>query len=109
LIEFENNAIKTRQLEQLRRGEIITEQEVKELCTKAREILIEESNVQRVDAPVTVNIHYIYFIYKIHNVINPDLLILISKTSNRFVEIFMVIIIFNLDFRRVENSTIFKN
>ncbi|KAG1133596.1 hypothetical protein G6F42_001273 [Rhizopus arrhizus] len=42
-----------RQLEQLRRGEIITEQEVKELCTKAREILIEESNVQRVDAPVT--------------------------------------------------------
>ncbi|GAN04813.1 Ser/Thr protein phosphatase 4 catalytic subunit [Mucor ambiguus] len=45
-----------RQLEQLRRGEIITEQEVKELCTKAREILIEESNVQRVDAPVTVNI-----------------------------------------------------
>lgn len=44
-----------RQLEQLRRGEIITEQEVKELCTKAREILIEESNVQRVDAPVTVN------------------------------------------------------
>ncbi|CAO0801421.1 unnamed protein product [Mucor circinelloides] len=43
-----------RQLEQLRRGEIITEQEVKELCTKAREILIEESNVQRVDAPVTI-------------------------------------------------------
>lgn len=47
-----------RQLEQLRRGEIITEQEVKELCTKAREILIEESNVQRVDAPVTVNTCY---------------------------------------------------
>jgi hypothetical protein len=50
------NAI--RQLEQLRRGEIITEQEVKELCTKAREILIDESNVQRVDAPVTVNTFY---------------------------------------------------
>ncbi|KAI8335229.1 serine/threonine-protein phosphatase 4 catalytic subunit [Blakeslea trispora] len=43
-----------RQLEQLRRGEIITELEVKELCAKAREILIEESNVQRVDAPVTI-------------------------------------------------------
>lgn len=49
----------SRQLDQLRRGEIITEQEVKELCTKAREILIEESNVQRVDAPVTVNIFFL--------------------------------------------------
>jgi len=27
---------------------------VKDLCTKAREILIDESNVQRVDAPVTI-------------------------------------------------------
>jgi len=27
---------------------------VKDLCNKAREILVEESNVQRVDAPVTV-------------------------------------------------------
>jgi serine/threonine-protein phosphatase 4 catalytic subunit len=44
-----------RQLEQLRRGEIITEHEVKELCDRAREVLIEESNVQRVDAPVTVS------------------------------------------------------
>ena len=43
-----------RQIEQLRRCEIIKESEVKELCNKAREILIEESNVQRVDAPVTV-------------------------------------------------------
>ncbi|CAO3636548.1 unnamed protein product [Cunninghamella blakesleeana] len=43
------------QLEKLRQGEIITEQEVKELCSKAKEILIEESNVQRVDAPVTAN------------------------------------------------------
>ena len=33
---------------------MIKESEVKELCNKAREILIEESNVQRVDAPVTV-------------------------------------------------------
>ena len=34
--------------------EYIKESEVKALCAKAREILIEESNVQRVDAPVTV-------------------------------------------------------
>ncbi|KAI8321218.1 Metallo-dependent phosphatase [Martensiomyces pterosporus] len=43
-----------RQIEQLRRCEIISENEVKELCNKAREIFIEESNVQRVDAPVTI-------------------------------------------------------
>ncbi|CAI8015277.1 Serine/threonine-protein phosphatase 4 catalytic subunit, partial [Geodia barretti] len=43
-----------RQIEQLRRCEIIKESEVKALCAKAREILIEESNVQRVDPPVTV-------------------------------------------------------
>merc|ERR1711881_662775 len=43
-----------RQIEQLRRCEIIKENEVKALCAKAREILIEESNVQRVDSPVTV-------------------------------------------------------
>mgnify|MGYP001554710334 CR=1 FL=1 len=28
---------------------------MKALCAKAREILIEESNVQRVDSPVTVS------------------------------------------------------
>ncbi len=44
-----------RQIEQLRNCEIIKESEVKTLCAKAREILVEESNVQRVDAPVTVN------------------------------------------------------
>lgn len=44
-----------RQIEQLRRCEIIKESEVKALCAKAREILIEESNVQIVDAPVTVS------------------------------------------------------
>ena len=44
-----------RQIEQLRRCEYIKEAEVKALCAKAREILVEESNVQRVDAPVTVN------------------------------------------------------
>lgn len=43
-----------RQIEQLKNCEIIKESEVKALCAKAREILVEESNVQRVDAPVTV-------------------------------------------------------
>ena len=43
-----------RQIEQLRRCEVIKESEVKSLCSKAREILVEESNVQRVDSPVTV-------------------------------------------------------
>ena len=43
-----------RQIEQLRRCETIKESEVKNLCQKAMEILMEESNVQRVDAPVTV-------------------------------------------------------
>ncbi|XP_059809304.1 serine/threonine-protein phosphatase 4 catalytic subunit B isoform X3 [Hypanus sabinus] len=43
-----------RQIEQLRRCELIKENEVKALCAKAREILVEESNVQQVDSPVTV-------------------------------------------------------
>jgi hypothetical protein len=38
----------------LKLQELIKEAEVKALCAKAREILVEESNVQRVDAPVTV-------------------------------------------------------
>jgi serine/threonine-protein phosphatase 4 catalytic subunit len=44
-----------RQIEVLKRCELIKESEVKALCAKAREILVEESNVQRVDPPVTVN------------------------------------------------------
>lgn len=43
-----------RQIEQLKKCEIIKESEVKNLCSRAREILVEESNVQRVDSPVTV-------------------------------------------------------
>jgi len=38
----------------LRKCQIIKESEVKALCAKAREILVEESNVQRVDSPVTI-------------------------------------------------------
>ena len=44
-----------RQIEQLRRCECIPEREVKALCAKAKEILVEESNVERVDVPVTVS------------------------------------------------------
>lgn len=47
-----------RQIEQLRRCETIKESEVKALCAKAREILVQESNVQRVDAPVTVSVKF---------------------------------------------------
>ena len=43
-----------RQIEQLRKCEYIKESEVKDLCEKAKELLIEESNVQRVDSPVTI-------------------------------------------------------
>ena len=43
------------QVEQLRRCEYLKEGDVKSLCQKAREILVDESNVQRVDAPVTVS------------------------------------------------------
>lgn len=42
------------QIARLKRCEYLKEHEVKELCEKALEILTEESNVQRVDAPVTV-------------------------------------------------------
>ena len=42
------------QISKLRKCEIISEQEVKQLCNKAREIFVEESNVQRVDTPVTI-------------------------------------------------------
>lgn len=32
----------------------ISEQQVKDLCLKAREILVEEANIQWIDSPVTV-------------------------------------------------------
>ena len=47
-----------RQIEQLRRCEYLKESEVKALCMRAQEILIDESNVQRVDAPLTVSFFY---------------------------------------------------
>lgn len=52
-----------RQIEQLRRCEPIKESEVKLLCMKAREVLVEEANVQRIDTPVTIcgDIHGQFF------------------------------------------------
>ncbi|XRB04496.1 serine/threonine-protein phosphatase [Pycnococcus provasolii] len=41
-------------IEKLRKCETLKESEVKSLCHKAMEILVEESNVQRVDGPVTI-------------------------------------------------------
>jgi serine/threonine-protein phosphatase 4 catalytic subunit len=46
------------QISRLKNCEYLKESEVKALCDKAREILIDESNVQRVDAPVTVYGYY---------------------------------------------------
>ena len=43
-----------RQIEQLWECKPLTEMEVKQLCEKAREIFMEESNVQPVRCPVTV-------------------------------------------------------
>jgi hypothetical protein len=43
------------QIERLKRCEYLKENEVKSLCLRAREILVDEGNVQRVDAPVTVS------------------------------------------------------
>lgn len=51
------------QIERLKKCEYLKESEVKALCDKAREILIDESNVQRVDAPVTVTSE-IRFLFK---------------------------------------------
>ncbi|XP_017154076.1 serine/threonine-protein phosphatase 4 catalytic subunit-like [Drosophila miranda] len=43
-----------RQIDQLKRCECLKETEVRALCRKARDILVEESNVQQVDTPVAV-------------------------------------------------------
>jgi hypothetical protein len=44
-----------RQIEELHKDTLISEEEVRILCFKVREILIEESNVQKVNTPVTVS------------------------------------------------------
>ena len=40
--------------EQLRNCELINESEVKYVCDKLRDILIEEGNVEEVSSPITV-------------------------------------------------------
>jgi hypothetical protein len=50
------NSCLDEQIERLKRCEYLREGEVKALCLRAREILVDESNVQRVDAPVTVRL-----------------------------------------------------
>jgi serine/threonine-protein phosphatase 4 catalytic subunit len=49
-----SNVCDCSQIEQLSRCEPISEAQVRTLCLKAREILVEEANVQHVDAPVTI-------------------------------------------------------
>jgi len=49
------NACLDEQIERLTRCEYLREEEVQALCLKAREILVDESNVQRVNSPVTVS------------------------------------------------------
>ncbi|CAI4230329.1 unnamed protein product [Auanema sp. JU1783] len=43
-----------RHIEKLMKCELISEQDVKSLCAKAREILVQEGNVQAIDSPVTI-------------------------------------------------------
>lgn len=52
-------------IEQLKKCELLKENEVKILCAKAKEVLIEEGNVQRVEAPVTVLFISLIFVTKI--------------------------------------------
>lgn len=44
-----------RQIKQLKNCEYIKESEVKALCDRAKEILLAEDNVQKVEAPITVS------------------------------------------------------
>ena len=41
-------------IETLRKCECIKEAEVRELCNKARDIFLEESNIQQIHSPITV-------------------------------------------------------
>jgi len=41
-------------IETLRRCECIKEADVRELCNKARDIFLEESNIQQIQSPITV-------------------------------------------------------
>lgn len=47
------------QLKQLWQCKPLKESQVRELCNKAKELLIEESNIQNISAPITVS----YFLF----------------------------------------------
>ncbi|KRX08865.1 hypothetical protein PPERSA_08969 [Pseudocohnilembus persalinus] len=49
-----NSSTIDKYLESLKNAQLIKENDVKTICANVREILIEEGNVQRIDAPVTV-------------------------------------------------------
>lgn len=44
-----------KQIDLLRRCELITEEQVHQLCIKARDILMEEGNVHNLSSPITVS------------------------------------------------------
>jgi len=52
MAEFDNI---DRQIEQLKKCEFIKESEVRDLCNYAKDILIEESNIQTIYTPITVS------------------------------------------------------
>ena len=58
-----NNADLDRQIEQLKRCEFIKESEVRDLCNRARDILLEESNIQNIYSPITVSLNHSIFRY----------------------------------------------
>lgn len=51
MAEFDNI---DRQIEQLKKCEFIKESEVRDLCNYAKDILIEESNIQTIYTPITI-------------------------------------------------------
>ena len=65
------------------RCEPISEEQVKRLCLKAREILIEEGNVQLVDSPVTVRVRPLTPPARPYSLSEPFLTILATFLSRR--------------------------
>lgn len=53
-IDFKASADLDEQIERLQYGKLLTEEQVRLLCEKAQEVLVNESNVQPVRCPVTV-------------------------------------------------------